>query len=186
MMAYQAGDVDAFEELFSRYQPRLFQYLRHLLGDPAQAEDVVQTLFLRIHRARATYRPRAQFSTWVYTIARNLVRDVWARKTVEKRHEVINTATREEGTLSAAEMDSMTAHTPEALLLQKQTVAPLQQALLALPPEAREVIVLSKFEGLSFAQIAAILGCSVSAAKVRAFRALKALQTILQEKGPVC
>jgi RNA polymerase sigma factor (sigma-70 family) len=64
--------------------------------------------------------------------------------------------------------------------------ARLQQALLELSPEAREVLVLSKFEGLRFAQIAEILGCSVSAAKVRAFRALKALQTILQERGPVC
>jgi RNA polymerase sigma-70 factor, ECF subfamily len=98
MLAYQAGDVDAFEELFSRYKTRLFQYLRRLLGDPAQAEDVLQTLFLRIHRARVAYRPQAQFSTWVYTIARNLVRDVWARQTVEKRHEVIKTGTRGEGT----------------------------------------------------------------------------------------
>ncbi|NOT55509.1 MAG: sigma-70 family RNA polymerase sigma factor [Deltaproteobacteria bacterium] len=186
MLAYQAGDVNAFEELFSRYKTRLYQYLRHLLGDAAQAEDVLQTLFMRIHRARAGYRPQAQFSTWVYTIARNLVRDVWAKHSVAKRHERITPASHEEEPVTAAEMGDPDAPTPEALLEHKQTAARVQHALLALSPEAREVLVLHKFEGLRFAQIAEVLGCSVSAAKVRAFRALKALQAALHEKGSLC
>ncbi len=186
MLAYQAGDGEAFEELFSRYKTRLYQYLRHLLGDAAQAEDVLQTLFMRIHRARAGYCPQARFSTWVYTIARNLVRDVWAKRTVEKRHERIAPTAREEEPVAVAEMGDPDSPTPEEVLLRKQTAARVQQALLALSPEAREVVVLNKFEGLRFAQIAEVLGCSVSAAKVRAFRALKALQATLHEKGPLC
>lgn len=95
-------------------------------------------------------------------------------------------AAREEEPVAVAEMGDPDSPTPEEVLLRKQTAARVQQALLALSPEAREVVVLNKFEGLRFAQIAEVLGCSVSAAKVRAFRALKALQATLHEKGPLC
>jgi RNA polymerase sigma-70 factor (ECF subfamily) len=57
MLAYQRGEAQAFEELFARYRTRLFTYLRRSIGDPVQAEDLLQTLFLRVHRARATYQP---------------------------------------------------------------------------------------------------------------------------------
>lgn len=63
MLAYQGGSKEAFEELFARYRTRLFTYLRRSLGDLAQAEDLLQTLFLRVHRAKGTYRPAAAFST---------------------------------------------------------------------------------------------------------------------------
>ncbi len=75
MLAYQGGSTEAFEELFARYRTRLFTYLRRSTGDPVLAVDLLQSLFLRVHRARATYQPSAAFSTWIYTIARHLVRD---------------------------------------------------------------------------------------------------------------
>ena len=83
MLAYQRGEAKAFEELFARYKTRLFNYLRRSVRDPVEAEDLLQTLFLRIHRAKETYRPEAAFSTWIYTIARNLVRDALDKERTE-------------------------------------------------------------------------------------------------------
>jgi RNA polymerase sigma-70 factor (ECF subfamily) len=179
MLAYQGGDVKAFEELFARYKTRLFNYLRRALGDPVQAEDLFQTLFLRVHRARGTYRPTAAFSTWVYTIARNLVRDAVDKKAVEEREEPKNLSEGGEESLSLTERVGNERYAPETLFRQKETITLLQQAFFSLSPEQREMILLSKYEGLSFPRIAEILGCSVSAAKVRAFRALKVLRAAL-------
>lgn len=186
MLAYQAGDVGAFEELFVRYRARLFRYLRHLVRDPEQAEDLLQILFLRIHRARATYQPRALFSTWAYTIAHNLVRDAHAKRATEGYQQSFMAGKDWCDPSTRAMREPMVANTPETLLAHKETAAQVQRALLTLSPDTREIITLSKLDGLSFPQIAEILGCSVSAAKVRAFRALKALHAALAEKGPLC
>src|SRR5712692_509431 len=88
MLTYQGGSKEAFEELFARYRTRLFNYFRRSLGDPVQADDLLQTLFLQVHRARHTYQPAAAFSTWVYTIARNLVRDALDKERVERARRV--------------------------------------------------------------------------------------------------
>ena len=186
MLAYQGGDAKAFEELFSRYKTRLFNYLRRSLGDSVQAEDLFQTLCLRVHRARETYRPEAAFSTWVYTIARNLVRDAIDRKAVREREEPKSLSEGGEESLSLTERVGDERYAPETVFKQKEIATRLQQAFLTLSAEQREVILLSKYEGLSFPQIAEILGCSVSAAKVRAFRALKALRAALGDVKELC
>ncbi|MGH7964920.1 MAG: RNA polymerase sigma factor [Candidatus Binatia bacterium] len=189
MLAYQRGETEGFEELFARYRTRLFNYLRRSIGDRAQAEDLLQTLFLRVHRARATYQPSAAFSTWLYTIARNLVRDTLDKKRVEKNTGATARASLRGMNQEAAPIgESMAAiqQAPETMLHRKEIAARLQQALLSLSPEQREVILLSKYAELSFPEIAPILGCSVTAAKVRAFRALKALRTALGDVKDLC
>ncbi len=189
MLAYQRGEAKAFEELFARYKTRLFNYLRRSVRDPVEAEDLFQTLFLRIHRAKETYRPEAALSTWIYTIARNLVRDALDKERTElNRREItpkLQHGTNEENfPVEDRITDEHTA--PEPLLQRKETVARLRQVLLSLSLEQREVILLSKYEGLSFQEIADILGCSATAAKVRAFRALKVLRTALGDTQDLC
>jgi RNA polymerase sigma-70 factor, ECF subfamily len=189
MLAYQGGSTEAFEELFARYRARLFNYFRRSLGDPVQAEDLLQTLFLRVHRARETYQPAAAFSTWIYTIARNLVRDALDKERKETaRRETTHQAWREtaEEAVALDERIGSEHFSPETLRQRKDIATRLQQALLSLPLEQQEVILFSKYEGLPFAEIAAILGCSVPAAKVRAFRALKALRVALGEVKDLC
>jgi RNA polymerase sigma-70 factor (ECF subfamily) len=189
MLAYQGGSTEAFEELFARYRTRLFTYLRRSLGDPVQAEDLLQTLFLRVHRARGTYQPAAAFSTWIYTIARHLVRDARDKERAEAaRRDTTRQSWREtnEEPVSLNERIGSEHLAPETLRQRKDIATRLQQALLSLSLEQREVILLSKYEGLHFSEIAAILGCSVPAAKVRAFRALKALRAALGERKDLC
>jgi len=189
MLVYQGGSTEAFEELFARYRTRLFTYLRRSTGDPVLAEDLLQTLFLRVHRARATYQPLAAFSTWIYTIARHLVRDALDKAGTrtgrrETPHGSWCEAYEEPVPVEERIADKYTPS--ETLLQRKEIAARLQQALLSLSLEQREVILLSKYEELSFPEIAAILGCSVTAAKVRAFRALKALRVALGDVKDLC
>jgi len=154
-----------------------------------QAEDLLQTLFLRVHRARETYQPSATFSTWIYTIARNLVRDAFDKEREERAGRVTRRMLQREADaepilLEECGVDEHPA--PETTLQQKEIVARLQQALLSLSLEQREIILLSKYAELSFSEIATILGCSVTAAKVRAFRALKALRVALGDVQDLC
>src|SRR5712691_11722644 len=189
MLVYRGGSTEAFEELFARYRTRLFTYLRRSTGDPVLAEDLLQTLFLRVHRARATYQPLAAFSTWIYTIARHLVRDALDKAGTrtgrrETPHGSWCEAYEEPVPVEERIADKYTPS--ETLLQRKEIAARLQQALLSLSLEQREVILLSKYEELSFPEIAAILGCSVTADKVRAFRALKALRVALGDVKDLC
>ena len=189
MLTYQKGSKEAFEELFARYRTRLFNYFRRSLGDLVQAGDLLQTLFLRVHRARDTYQPAAAFSTWIYTIARNLVRDALDKERAERARRETTRQSRRETDEEPVPVEERIAdeHTvPETRLHRKELAARLQQALLSLSLEQREVILLSKYEELSFSEIAAILGCSVTAAKVRAFRALKALRVALGDVKDLC
>lgn len=73
MVAFGAGDATAFDALFRRWSPRLLRYLERMVRDRALAEELLQEAFLRVHRARDRYRADARFSTWLYTIATNLV-----------------------------------------------------------------------------------------------------------------
>ncbi len=189
MLAYQGGSKEAFEGLFARHHTRLFNYLRRSLGDPAQADDLLQTLFLRVHRARSTYQPAAAFSTWIYTIARNLIRDAIEKERSETTRRVATHRSRRETNEQPVPVEERIADeqtAPETLLRRKEIAARLHHALLSLSVEQREVILLSKYEGLSFPEIATILGCSVTAAKVRAFRALKALRAVLRDVKDLC
>src|SRR5712692_9230141 len=72
MLGVRADEPSAFEELVGRYQNRLVGVMHHLIGNAEEAEDLAQEVFLRIYRARKRYRPRAKFSTWLFTIANNL------------------------------------------------------------------------------------------------------------------
>jgi len=189
MLAYQRGSKEAFEELFARYHARLFNYFRRFLGDSMEAEDLLQTLFLRVHRARTTYQPAAAFSTWIYTIARNLVRDALDKESAERARRVTMRQSWRETDEEPIPVEERVAdeHTaPETMSHRKAIATRLQQALLSLSPEQREVILLSKYEELSFSEIAAVLGCSVTASKVRAFRALKALRVALGDVKDLC
>ncbi len=189
MLAYQRGSTAAFEELFTRYRTRLFTYFRRSVGDVMQAEDLLQTLFLRAHRAKGTYQPAAAFSTWIYTIARNLVRDALDKERGERVRRVTTRKLQREADEEPVPLEERIADEHPALetkLQRKEIATRLQQALLSLSLEQREVILLSKYEELSFSEIAAILGCSVTAAKVRAFRALKALRAALGDMRDLC
>lgn len=184
MLAYGGGDEEAFVLLFQRYKQRIFNYFLRHLGDRAAAEDLLQTTFLKIHRVRKSYRPSAAFSTWIFTIATNLLRDY---KLSARRHgNVIELEEMREKVARAGSFSEPAIlsdeKTPELGYGEKEIADRVRQAVQSLPSDQKEVILLAKYEGFRYEEIADILSISVSAAKVRAHRAMKALEKALKER----
>jgi len=173
MAALAAGDRGAFEKIYARHKTMTFNYFLRTTGSRDVAEDLFQELFLRVFRAGSRYEPHQPFRVWLFTLARNLLRDRWRQL---KR---------------APEWDDSDAELPdpgsgpETLVGRQQEADRLRRALLQLPPALREVLVLSRYHGLSFAEIAQIVSCTAGAARVRAFRAMERLRQTLSESKPV-
>jgi RNA polymerase sigma-70 factor, ECF subfamily len=161
MAAHIAGDGAAFRELFDRYAPILLGVLRRSLPRPDDARDLLQLTFLHVHRARADYRPGAPFRPWLFTIALNLRREHF-RRVARRPEEPLD----EESAAAVPPSDPTDA-------------ARVHAALSVLPESQREVIVLHWFAGLSFPEVASVVGASVPAVKVRAHRGYERLRAIL-------
>ena len=148
--------------LFDRYQVPLFNFYLKLTGERAASEDLVQEVFLRILKYRQTYRTDTPFRAWMYQIARNARVDLLRRRRPE---------TNWEPELSPAVLPADTAQ-------QAQETALLQRALMSMPEEKREVLVLSRFQDLKYEEIAQLMGCEVGTVKTRVHRALQELREI--------
>lgn len=170
MAAYAAGDAAAFRPLFERFGPILLRMMRHRVGDPETAADLVQQTFVQVHRARLDYDRARPVRPWILAIGRNVLRD-WLRR----RHR------RPEGHLADLEREVAVAAPGQEEALERQRV---RHAVAALPDPWREVLELHWFEGLPFPEVARIVGASHSAVKVRAHRAYKALRALLVTGAP--
>jgi RNA polymerase sigma-70 factor (ECF subfamily) len=176
MLAVRDGELDALGELFERHHGPLFGFLAKLTGDRAAAEDIAQIVFQRMLKYRHTYRDDGSFTAWMYHLARRCSADHFRKSNAAPAatdpHDLADHAdTRPHAA------DHATSRDEHALL---------HVALNRLDPNAREVLLLSRFQELSFAEIATILECSAGAAKVRAHRALRDLRDIflsLQREG---
>jgi RNA polymerase sigma factor (sigma-70 family) len=174
MAAYIAGDRAAHRALFDRLGPQLFGLARRQLRDDAEAEDVVQRTFLQLHRARHDFRPGARVRPWLFTIAMNLVRDAFRRRTRQRENLVGLDGDRalEPGPRKTA---------PDRLPLERREDAALvHRALASLPADQRRAIELHWLEERPFAEIAQIVGASVSAVKVRAHRGYKKMRAFVE------
>lgn len=168
MLAVRDGELDALGELFERHHGPLFGFLVKLTGQRSAAEDIAQTVFQRMLKYRHTYRDDGSFSAWMYHLARRCAADHF-RKTNAAPHATDPADLQEHADERPHAGDHATARDDHALL---------HTALARLDRDDREVLLLSRFQELSFAEIAGILECSVGAAKVRAHRALGELRNI--------
>ena len=168
MAAYIAGDASAFRELFDRYSGVLYRMLLRDLRRPEEARDLVQQTFLHLHRARRDFDRRLRFRPWLFTIAVNLKREYFRR--VKRRPE--------------SSLDAEGAPEPVQADHGERTAAQqaIRHALGTLPKDQREVIELHWFDGLSFAEVAEVVGASVAAVKVRAHRGYVALRHTLDDR----
>jgi RNA polymerase sigma factor (sigma-70 family) len=168
MLEVREGDVRKLGALFERHQAPLFNYYLRMNRDRASSEDLVQEVFVRILRFRHTFQPGTSFVTWMYRIARNLnidrVRKSW----------------REVGLEPDADPAASQPSAAESLET-RQEAALVRQALAKLPREQRELLILSRYQGLKYGQIAELLGCQTGAVKTRVFRALGGLRQIYFE-----
>jgi RNA polymerase sigma-70 factor (ECF subfamily) len=165
MFHVRNGTGEMLGVLFSRYQSPLFNFYCKLTGDRSLSEDLVQDVFFRILKYRQTYKPGTSFKTWMYQIARNARLDNFRKQRPQ------------------VELEESMAPTviPMDTVQQTQESTLLHRALMQLPEEKREVLVLSRFQELKYEEIALLLGCQPNAVKVKVFRALKDLREIYQQ-----
>jgi RNA polymerase sigma-70 factor (ECF subfamily) len=166
MKLVQAGDFSPAGVIFDRYSARIYNFSYRFLKSPQAAEDVTQDVFLKMLKYAQQFHGDAKLSTWLFSIAANLCRD-HLRKADNKAKEPEETllmlaAPREEG--------------PDRALEMREDERRIQKALEMLTAEQREAIVLSRYQGLSYAEIAQIAGCSEGAVKTRVFRAMETLK----------
>lgn len=165
-----AGEVAKLAVLFERHHTPLFRYFVAMNRNRELSEDLVQDVFFRMLRYRASYDPNQSFTAWMYQIARNANVD----NAQKRRGEVVGI---EEFNDRRPEPVS-TALGPEESAAKVQDLAVLKRALDRLPPEKREILVLSRFQGMKYEDIAAVLGCETGTVKVRVYRAMRTLEEI--------
>jgi RNA polymerase sigma-70 factor (ECF subfamily) len=181
MLAVAAGDALAFEELVLRYQCRLVTVLEHLVGNRDQAEDLAQEVFLRVYRARQSYQPGAKFSTWLFTIANNVA--ATALRTRSRRREV-SLASRDAGASSVGRLDALVQASSGQMPARQLDKAEMRQivhlALESLNERQRMAVLLNKFEGMSYEDIAQAMELTPKAIKSLLSRARLNLREVLE------
>ncbi len=158
MLAYAAGDVRAFEQLYGRHRGPLYRFLMRQLRNTALAEEMFQDVWQRVIAARASWQPDAAFSTWLFRIAHNRLNDHWRAQ----RHRPAAPEDADERTARVADPE-----TPERQLSEFEQRRDLQRALDALPEEQREVLVLRLEQELPLEEIGQITGVGRETVKSR-------------------
>ncbi len=171
MLAYAAGDVTAFQALYSRHRGPLFRHLQRQLRDPGLAEEFFQDTWQRVITARERYRPEAKFATWLYQIAHNRVTDHWRAK----QHRP--SAPEDAADLAERVPDP---ETPERTLSAFEERRRLQRALEELPDDQREVVLLRLEQELSLEEIGEITGAGRETVKSRLRYAMEKLRARLR------
>jgi RNA polymerase sigma-70 factor (ECF subfamily) len=176
MAAVARGDVASMSGIYQHRNRALFRFFFRLTGRQAAAEDLTHEVFLRMIRYRHTYQSGDGFEAWMYRIARNAFADYVKKNRLE--------TPALEGEMEAVESGHPSQFESVA---KQQDLATLHRALRRLADEKRELILLSRFQGLSYEQIGRIVGCETGTVKVRVFRAMKEMGRIygdlLREKA---
>jgi RNA polymerase sigma-70 factor (ECF subfamily) len=182
MLQVREGIAAAFEELVKKHQQRLVQILTHLVSDRARAEELAQDVFLRVYRARENYTPTAKFSTWLYTITHNVASN--ARRKQSRRKEVNLGSTTPSGSNVVRPLDSMakdkSALMPARVADHNELSEVLHESIGALPERQRMAMLLSRFEEMSYDEIAKTMKLTPQAVKSLLSRARENLRIILQ------
>jgi RNA polymerase sigma-70 factor (ECF subfamily) len=160
MLQVRDGAGEMLGVLFDRYQAPLYNFYSKLTGDRTLSEDLVQEVFLRILKYRRSYRPGTPFRAWIYQIARNARVDHF-RKFPHQ---------------TALEPEMLPPVLPRDSAQENQEAQLLQRALMQLPEEKREILLLCRFQELKYQEIAELLGCELATAKTRIHRALLELR----------
>jgi RNA polymerase sigma-70 factor, ECF subfamily len=164
------GDTSGAAELFERYAPALLRFADRLLSDRSTAEEVTQEVFVKVISRAHQYDGRAEVSSWLFAIAANACRD---RRRRDRRATVVP--------LEAVAEPVAKAEGIETVLGDRERREAVRRALSALSEEQREALVLARYHGLPYSEIARVLGISVGAVKTRIFRAVEALKVRFSE-----
>ena len=169
MRIVQSGDYSPASEIYDRYSGRIYNFAFRFLKNSEAAEDATQEVFVKMLKHANQFHGDAKLSTWLFSITANWCRD-YLRKADNKSKE-------SDDVLVSLPAPSELA--PDRNLERRESERRVQRALQSLTAEQREAILLSRYQGLSYAEIAQIAGCSEGAVKTRVFRAMETLKKIL-------
>jgi RNA polymerase sigma-70 factor, ECF subfamily len=180
MLAYRDGDVRAFEVLVTRHRKPVFNFILRFVHDPAQAEDVLQDTFMRVIKSAESYERQAKFTTWLYTIARNLCVDA-SRRGKHRKAASLDAPVGDDDGVALIEMVSDGKQGTDRQVIDRELRARMQKAIAALPDEQREIFILREMADLQFNEIAKVVGCPENTVKSRMRYALEKLREALEE-----
>ncbi len=184
MLAFKSGDGRAFTTLVQRHRQAVYNFILRYVGHRQRAEDVLQETWLKVVRSSSEYQPRAKFTTWVFTIARNLCVDA-ARKESYRSTDSLDAPASEDGegrALGELVPDDGGA-SPDRAAHNARLRPLLTRAIEALPHEQREVFLLREYQGIGFKEIAEVTGVNENTVKSRMRYALEGLRRKLAEQG---
>jgi len=176
MQCVRQGDLGAFERLVEAHQSKVVGVVAKMLGDVSDAEDIAQQVFLRVWNSAARYEPSARFTTWLFTITRNLAFNELRRR---KRHPAVSL----DSELGGRAFQVQDAHAKSApkVMMEEEMQASIQKAIDALPQAQRMAVILRRYQDVSYEEIGNILEMSVPAVKSVLFRARTTLRECLRD-----
>jgi len=180
MLRYRDGDVRAFELLVTRHRKPVFNFILRFVRDTTQAEDVTQETFLRLIKGADAYQRQAKFTTWLYTIARNLCVDA-ARRGKHRKAASLDAPIDDDTGASLLDLVPDGGPAVDRQAPGRELALRLRQAIESLPDEQREIFLLREMADLQFNEIAAVVGCPENTVKSRMRYALEKLREALQE-----
>lgn len=179
MLACQADNGAALEEIYRRYYKQIYGFVYRNTNRKELTEDIVQEAFLRVYRSRKSYKPTAKFAVWLYRIVRNLCIDesrrYWNRNVARETESVLVEDQQSPIDLLATEEKDVRQRMDEINDMNR-----IKAAVDQLSPEQREVIILNKFQGLSYQEIADIIDSNTESVKQKAYRAHLKLREMLE------
>jgi RNA polymerase sigma-70 factor (ECF subfamily) len=179
MLRVKQGDTHAFAELVDRYKQPVTNVAARMLRDPTEAEDLAQSVFIQVYKSAGRYQVASKFSTWLFTIVRNLCLNEIRRRT---RHpaDSMDASHPEQDDQPWHQFEDKKNFSPPDSLLQGELEAKIEQALAELPENQRLAMVLCRQDELSYGEIAEVLECSLPATKSLIHRARETLKQKLR------
>jgi RNA polymerase sigma-70 factor (ECF subfamily) len=179
MQRVTQGDQAAFEELVEKYKQPVFNMIYRTLPDAAEAEDLAQSVFIQVYKAAHRYRVEAKFTTWLFTIARNLCLNEIRRRS-RHRADSLDATVSQEDDAPSRQFEDVRSVAPPDRLIQDELVAKVSEALQDLPENQRTALMLYQEQEKSYEEIAEVLDCSLSATKSLIHRARETLKLRLK------
>jgi RNA polymerase sigma-70 factor (ECF subfamily) len=187
MLAFKSGDARAFSTLVGRHRQAVYNFILRYVGHRQRAEDVLQETWMKVVRSSREYEPKARFTTWVFTIARNLCVDS-ARKESYRQTDSLDALVgapggEDEGRELGQTLPDEGVQGPDRAADNARLRPLLTRAIAALPAEQREVFLLREYQGLGFKEIAEVTGVNENTVKSRMRYSLETLRKKLAELG---
>lgn len=181
MLRFQQGEMEAFQQLFHKYSPSVINFAFQFLGTRARAEEIAQEVLLQVYRWQKRYEPKAKFSTWLFKIAHNHCLNEVRKSEYRVARESLDPLPDAEGDERQRDLPDPNPGKGEDVLAAKEAADRIQRILRRVPENQRTALMLSRLEGMSYQEVAEVLGSTEKAVKSLVFRATQSLKEGLRD-----